>query len=131
MKVNIHKLMKIDIGHNVNEATDFENVVKCLMMRILRRKYPNCPIYSEYNPENPNASYPDIYIKIKNQQATIFELQWNVNETWAKRITEQYPENDVIIIPLQLIKKKWELRKQRSPSLDMFELLKEIIGEYI
>jgi len=125
------RIMKIDIGHNVTEATDFENVVKCLMMRILRRKYPNCPIYSEYNPENPNASYPDIYIKIKNQQATIFELQSQITEKWCKEITEQYLENDVIIVPLQLIKKKWELRKEKFPSLDMFELLKEIIGEYI
>lgn len=86
---------------NFNESVDFHDVVKLLLVRMLRRRYPDSnkyPIYTEYNPNNPNEDYPDIWMKIKND-IIIWEIQKEITDEWLEKIKKK--KEDVIIVPLK------------------------------
>jgi len=85
-----------------NTKTIFHDCCKLILVSLLKEKNPNTPIYTEYNPEFPNNSYPDIYMKKKNR-VYIFELQKGVTKSWMENIYNKYdlPNYDLIIIPIK------------------------------
>jgi len=99
---------------NFHESCDFHDIVKLTLMRMLRRSYPNshsCQIYSEYNPEDPHANYPDIWMRVsayKKKRLThtvyVWEIQEKVSEEWKKQIVEKHQEVNLIIVPVKKIK---------------------------
>ena len=100
-----------------NTKTIFHDCCKLILVSLLKEKNPNTPIYTEYNPEFPNSSYPDIFMK-KKDRVYIFEIQKEITKKWLKEINEKYniPNYDLIIIPLKdlpkdLDKLKKELEK--------------------
>lgn len=87
---------------NFNEACDFHDVVKVLLVRMLRRKHPSVkavPIYTEFNPDHPQENFPDIWMRIKGD-VYVWEIQEKVTKAWQTRIIKQHENADVIIVPL-------------------------------
>ena len=98
---------KINVGHNLSTAFDFHDVVRTLIVRKLRRNYPDSfkiPIYTEYYPEK--SLMPDIYIKIKNK-VYIYEIQEQMNSDWITKLLKNYGEDDLIIVSLKTLREKW------------------------
>ena len=85
-----------------NAKQIFHDCVKLILVALLKEKHKNTEIYTEYNPSNPNDSYADIYIKLKDW-TYIFEIQKEISESWLKQIQEKYdlPKTDLIVIPLK------------------------------
>lgn len=100
---------------NFHTSCDFHDVVKVLLVRMIRQKYQTSnkyPIYTEHNPEEPNDNYPDIWAKINND-IYVWEIQENVNQKWLKEITEKHESVNLIIVPLrELSHDLTELKKQ-------------------
>ena len=105
---------------NFNEAVDFHDIVKLLLVKLLRRKHPDSarvPIYTEHDPDNPNERYPDILMKIEEKVKTskgkilkewktyVWEIQEKTTTQWIQKITKQYEEEDLRIVELQLLPK--------------------------
>lgn len=79
---------------------------------MLRRKHKKVPIYTEFNPNNPQGDYPDIWIKI-GKDVLIYEIQKVITKKWTTQIIEKHPDADVIIVPTKKLSKNLdELRKQ-------------------
>jgi hypothetical protein len=93
---------------------------------MLRRKHPNCKIYSEYHPTRTNECYPDIFMQI-GKDNYVFEVQKIINEDWVKDMMEKYSEETLIIVPLRKIRDSMHLKK----TGDFVENLKEILNEYV
>lgn len=85
---------------NFSSASDFHDVVKTLLVRMLRREHKRVPIYTEFNPNNPQKDYPDIWIKI-GKDILVYEIQKEITKSWTKQIIEKHPDADVIIVPLK------------------------------
>lgn len=97
MGINYDRLFNVRVR---NPKTKFHDVCKIILVSLLKEKHPNTLIYTEYNPDNPNSSYPDIWMKIKNRRY-VFEIQKDLNKKWLKDIQEKYdlPNYDLIIVP--------------------------------
>jgi len=93
---------------NFTIPNDWHDLLKVTIMRLLRRKHMNnkVGIYSEWNDENPNESYPDILMTLQNHRY-IYEIQSNVSKKWIKQITEKYENDTLIIVDLKFIYQKW------------------------
>ena len=92
---------------NFAKNSDWHDLLKTQIVRMLRRKHrKNTPIYTEYNQENPNESYPDISMRL-NGANYIWELQHLIDKKWIKQITEKYENDTLIIVDLKFIYQKW------------------------
>lgn len=100
MQINYDKLNSVKI-HNFSKATDKYDVIKLLLVKILRRANPNSIIYIEYNPEHPNDSYPDIYMKTKKGEVYIYEIQKEISDIWTKQIMKRYKDKKLVIVPVK------------------------------
>ncbi len=103
--INWKKNNKVAI-RNFKEACDFHDVVKMLLVRMLRRKHPNSskvPIYTEFNPDQPNETFPDIWMKDEKRDLYVWELQEVITEQWEQRMNEQYKGimKDLFIVRLK------------------------------
>ena len=123
------KLFKINVGHNSSESFDFHDLIKTLLVRILRRKFPNTEIYTEFHPKRPNEVYPDIYLGLK--KPIVFEIQKSITSEWYDKISNEYPDEDVIIIPLNKIESKWKYRGKELYEGNPLDLLRKVLEEYI
>ena len=107
---------------NFSEACDFHDIVKLLLVRMLRRKHKDSsrePIYTEYNPIEPNENYPDIWMRDKKGDIYVWELQENVTRDWLKQITKKHEAINLIIIPLDKLAKR------------SLRVMKEQLKEYV
>ena len=97
--INYNKAFQVRVR---NTDCLFHDICKLILLSLLKKKNPNTPIYTEYNPKNPNLSYPDICMELKNR-IIIYEIQKSVSKKWLKEITEKYdlPNYDLIIVPLK------------------------------
>lgn len=97
---------------NFSESSDFHDVVKILLVRMLRRKHNKVAIYTEHNPNNPQKDYPDIWIKI-GKDILVYEIQKVITKKWTKQIIAKHPDADVIIVPTKDLSKNIdELQEQ-------------------
>jgi hypothetical protein len=129
--IDYKRLDKINVGHNITDAFDFHDICRTLLVRMLRRKHKNKrmnPIYTEFNPNEPNDNYPDIWMKI-GKDVYVWELQSSITQEWIKKVCKTHEEVDLIIVPLDEIKEKlldkWEISK------DPFDKLKELLKDYL
>ena len=100
---------------NFSESFDLHNVVQLLLVKALRRKNRFDPIYTEFE---YNGSYPDIFMKIKND-IYIFEIQEKITKKWKKEVIKKYEEVNLIIVPLSKF------------STNSIKEIKEILKDYI
>lgn len=87
---------------NFSANCDFHDVVKLLLVRMLRRKHSNSnkiPIYTEYSPRNKNKEYPDIWMELKDG-IVVYEIQDKITTDWKEKIIKKYEKFDLIIVPL-------------------------------
>ena len=88
---------------NFSKAVDFHDIVKLLIVRKLRRKYPDShsvPIYTEHDARKPNLTYPDIWMRIK-AEIYVWEIQDKITQPWKIGKMHQYEDVDLIIVPLK------------------------------
>ena len=105
---------------NFNEACDFHDVVKLLIVRMLRREHPdhkNCQIYTEWNSEAPRENFPDVQMILNRRkkvggisrkqpvEIVIYEIQKNITKRWIKEITETHENVNLVIVPLKKLSK--------------------------
>lgn len=84
---------------NFSDACDLHDVVKLLLVKLLRRNYTNSksiPIYTEYEFDD---NYPDVWMKIKGD-IYVWEIQERLSEKWTKKMIDKYREVNLNIIPL-------------------------------
>ena len=117
---------------NPHEECDFHDIVKLLLVRMLRRKYKNSstvPIYTEFSPEENCDTYPDVWMKVREKLKPstgnrtksewvvyAYEIQKNITKKWLKETIKRYENVNLIIVPLNdlpkdLTKLKKELEK--------------------
>ena len=116
---------------NFSESCDLHDIVKTQLVRMLRRNYPDSnkyPIYTEFHAEKPNESYPDIWMKIKND-VYVWEIQKEMTKSWTKQIQEKYEDVNLIIVDLKEVNDNIDTLYS---SLDAFlERLKKELKKYI
>lgn len=108
-----------------SESQDFHDIVKTLLVRMLRRKHKDAFITTEFNGEIPNKTYPDIFMQIKNQKY-VWEIQKEYSENWQKKIELIYLDFDItpITIKLKHLEKKW-LNSDRT-----IVSLRKLLGDF-
>lgn len=121
---------------NVDEKIDFHDLVKTLLVRMLRRKHPNkekYPIYTEFSSEEPNKTYPDIEFS-DNGRIVVYELQEVVTQQWIERMNQKY-DDLWIMVELKKVKQKWDNRMLQNwrvnKTLDPLRDLKIVLEEYV
>lgn len=137
MKPNYLKMDNVKV-RNANQSCDLHDIVKILIVRILRRKYPNkqnCHIYTEYSYESPNEYYPDIELWLKEKhnkpfRRTIIEIQDKVSKKWIKKMNERYTDIDWIIIPLKEVEEEWK-EALSNKKINPIQVLGKILGVYL
>lgn len=116
---------------NFREASDFHDLVKTQIVRMLRREHPDnykVPIYTEHDPEKPNFDYPDIWMKTKSG-IIVYELQSKITKSWTEQIQDKYETVDLIIVPLLEIENKWKNHKEFE--VDPINSLRIVLSDYI
>jgi len=102
--IDVKKNNKVAL-RNFTEPNDKHDVIKTLLVRMLRRKHKDntmVPIYTEYDPLKPNEDYPDVWMRVKDD-IYVYEIQSDMNKRWIQRIQEQYEEVNLIIINMNKI----------------------------
>ena len=122
---------------NFNKKVDLHDLIKTLLVRMLRRKHPDnnkCQIYTEFNLDSPNTSYPDVYMcltKGLNNEVYVYEIQGNYSKKWLKSKQLEY-ENVNLFIPINLNEVRDEWNKLiKEDNTDILELLRNILDKYI
>lgn len=116
---------------NFSTACDFHDLIKTLLVRMLRRNYKcskRYPLYTENNPLEPNENYPDIWCRIKGD-VYVWEIQDKITAEWTEKITEKYDNVTLIIVPLKEIMDDWCMRLIRLEN--PVESLKKILEDYV
>lgn len=93
---------------NFSESQDHHDIVKTLLMRMLRRKNKNSNqvlLYSENDPNNKNNNYPDIWMRTRKGDIIVWEIQKEITTKWEKEVIERYKDVDLIIVPLKNLSK--------------------------
>lgn len=102
------------VFRNFDEAVDHHDIVKALLMRMLRRKHPNrrkVSIYSEFAMSDRGIG--DVWMKDEHSDIYVYEIQKDINKHWIKSIHERYQDVNLIIVPLKKMPKTFErLRKK-------------------
>jgi len=99
---------------NFNESVDFHDVVKCILMRMLRRKHPNrtrVPIYSEFAMTDEGIG--DIWMRDEYGDIYVWEIQERITKKWNRMIVKRYEEVNLIIVPLRKMPKTIGLLTKR------------------
>ena len=123
---------KLNLGHNYTDSFDFHDIARLLIMKMLRRQYPDkskYPIYSEFDCLKQDG-FPDIQMRIKGD-IYVWELQKEITEKWTKEISKKYEDVTLIIVPLIDIEKKWNNKIKENPIADPLRLLKDILEPYV
>lgn len=110
---------------NTHPSVSLHDVVKTLLVRIIRRQNPNLnavDIYTEHNAQTPNLSYPDIFVNVHNRQKRvgkktsakennnyIWEIQEKWSQEWEDKILKQYKDDNLTIVKLNQICEYMEL----------------------
>lgn len=121
---------------NFKEASDFHDICKTQLLRMLRRKHPdnhNVPIYTEHNPERPNEDYPDIWMRIK-KDIIVWEIQEQVTKKWSYQIQIKYHDVDLIIVPLKEVLINWQNKihsKSNNKKTNPISLLRQVLEVYV
>lgn len=116
---------------NFKEASDFHDLIKTQLVRMLRRVHPdnhNIPIYTEFNPERPNEDYPDIWLRIK-QDIIVYEIQEQVSKKWSYQIQRKHDTVDLIIVPLKEVLVNW--KKNNDFFNDPIKALRKVLEVYV
>jgi hypothetical protein len=114
--IDFDKHMKCDIRNN-DPVCDFHDVVKLLIMRILSRKHPNTPIYSEVKVGKTN-DITDVQAIFKDAVYN-FEIQRIITNDWMDKIEKRDLDTDTntIIIPLLKL------------NVDSYESIKRLVSD--
>jgi len=118
---------------NLKEASDFHDLVKTLIVRMLRREHPdshNVHIYTEFSPDKPREEFPDIWMSIK-KDIIVFEIQKKITKEWTKKVVERYKDCDLIIVELEKDLKEWNDKIHSKNETDPIKLLRNILNKYI
>lgn len=96
---------------NTHPSVALHDVVKLLLVRLIRRQNPSVnfvDIYTEHNVNQPNKSYPDIQVTVhgsrnqtKDYKNIVYEIQEQWTDEWEKKILKKYEDSDVIFIRLK------------------------------
>jgi len=111
IKIDFKRNNKIAL-RNFSEAVDFHDLVKTLLVRMIRRNHKNslrCPIYTEFDPLETNKDYPDIWVEL-NGALYVWEIQEKVTKEWMKKIVKRYDDFTLIVVPLKDVFSDWEDR---------------------
>lgn len=116
---------------NFKEASDFHDICKTELVRMLRRLHTDnysTPIYTEHNPERPNEDYPDIWMRLK-KDIIVYEIQQDTSKRWTNQILKKYETVDLIIVPLKEVLKNWKqiIDKYENP----IDSLREVLEVYV
>ena len=111
--INYKYLNKVPV-RNLSKSSDKHDIIKMLLYRMIRRKYPKAEVYSEYPLGN---EIPDIYYKLK-KDIYVLEIQKEINAGWVKKIIDRYGDINLEII---------ETKKISNNINEMKEQLKEFI----
>jgi len=106
--INYKKINKVCV-RNLSEKSDFHDVIKTLLYRMLRRENKNIEIYTE---EQLNGEIPDIYLKYKDK-IIVWEIQEEDSQAWYEKIKERYSDVDLIIVPLKKLSKDFNVFKKQ------------------
>ena len=85
---------------NFSESQDHHDMVKTILVRMLRRRYPDShkiPIYTELD---NGDGIGDVWIRIKSD-IYIFEIQKTITNPWLEEMGRRYSEVNLIVIPLK------------------------------
>jgi hypothetical protein len=114
---------------NFTEGCDFHDLVKIMMVRILRRRHPasgSIPIYTEFNPRDTHDDYPDIWMQLRDD-IYVFEIQEKVTKEWTAQIIEKHEDKNLIIIPLKEVRDRLNMAiKQGRDWVDELRHILEI-----
>jgi len=122
---------------NFSESCDLHDIIKLMLVRMLRRKHKDSrkePIYTEFDPEAPLDDFPDVWARFfdwdkhKFQRAKVYvwEVQRGITKEWKEKILKQYEDiDDVFIIDVNDIEKKLNL------SENPLKTLREELEKYI
>lgn len=123
---------------NFSETQDFHDIVKTLLVRMIRRKHQDNrdPIYTEHDGNEPNESYPDVWFKITRSSKAnpgvdiyVYEIQRDITKQWKAQIEKKHADVNLIIIPLNEIEERWDNKIIKgNHGLDE---LKKILEEYV
>jgi hypothetical protein len=142
MKLDYKRLDSIKI-RNANESVDLHDVVKTLLVRLLRRKHKNrnkCIIYTEFAQEEPNSHYPDIEIWLfekynKGPNRIVYEIQEKVDKKWRDKMNERFKDCVWIEVPLKKVLSNWGDRLLNNlavnKKINPIEDLRIVLEEYI
>lgn len=86
---------------NFAESSDKHDLIKCLLMRMLRRNHRKAPIYSEFIPECQNELYPDVYIDLGKEGTYVFEVQKEWSEEWEIKKGIAYDKLGITLIVIK------------------------------
>lgn len=110
--MNYDRLYSVKV-HNASESADKHDIIKLLLVRMLKRINKNAIIYTEYNPDRLNETYPDIYMKTRKGDIYIYEIQKEITKEWTKQIITKYPDENLVIVPVKELSDNWvEMRKE-------------------
>ncbi len=112
-----------------SESSDFHDIVKTVLVRMLRRKHPKSdktPIYTEHNPLKPNEDYPDIWAKIDGEVIT-WEIQKEMTKDWMAKVRNK--DVDVIVVPLDQLNKDIEII-MKGKDLNFLNALRKSLEPY-
>ena len=116
---------------NFSDSSDFHDVVKTILVRMIRREHNHSqkvPIYTEFSPDKPNEEYPDIWMRLKGD-IYVWEIQKQITKSWTERICKQYESVNLIIVNLKEDENEWMNHK-------LFEIypikaLREVLLKYV
>lgn len=134
IKIDWKKQNKLAL-RNFSESCDLHDILKVLLMRLLRRAHPDSksvPIYSEYNPLDPNEEYPDIWMQL-GKDVYVWEIQKTVTDEWTMQINKKYEEVNLIIVPIKEVIKKLDAMMNSSPEQfsDRIKKLSKVLEVYV
>lgn len=143
MRYPDHKRLDNVRIRNSHPKIDLHDIVKIMLVRMFRKKYPNknnCHIYTEFAHEAVNEYYPDIEIWLKEKynkpmRRIVIEIQNNVTKQWVNKMNKRYEDDDWICIPLKEIKNRWEDRLMNNFTINkkfnIVEDLRTILEDYV
>ena len=127
MNIDWKRNNKIAI-RNFTEGCDLHDIVKIMLVRLLRRRNKGVPIYTEYDPHKPQEDYPDVWMQI-GKDIYVWEIQKDVSREWTTQIVKRYEDVNLVVIPLKDV----ELRLQQAIKRggDWLVELRHIISIYV
>ena len=139
MKIDYNRNNRIKL-RNFSISQDFHDLVKTLLVRMIRRKHKKqekVQIYTEYNITANNENYPDIQVILKEKKKdsiVIYEIQDTITKKWMDQIQSKHEESTLIIVPLKKIYKRWESRVLNELNLykkcDIINILRIVLEDY-